>query len=480
MDVRAVLHVLGALLVFIGLTLLIPGALALVYDEGDALSFAISFVVVVLSGFAMWRLTPSNRELRIREGFGVVTFSWLLMSAFGALPFVLALEDFSYTDAFFETMSGFTTTGATILTDVEALPHGLLFWRSLTHWLGGMGIILLSLAILPMLGVGGMQLFKAEVPGPSVDKIQPRVQDTAKILWGVYVLLSAVEVVLLKVAGMNLFDAFCHTFGTMATGGFSTKNAGIPYFESAYIEGIITIFMILAGVNFSLHYRALRGNVAVYHRNSEFRLYVGIIAAVTLFLTLSVRFNNYDDTWVSFNKGAFQVASLLTTTGFHSADYELWSLPAQAILVIIMFVGGCAGSTGGGMKVVRVLLATKYAFVQLKKLVHPHAVIPIRYNKMSVSSDAITDVLGFLLVYMLLTVGAAFLMTLLGTDLITSISSVISSLSNIGPGIGAIGPTENFAHIPSAGKWLLSFLMLAGRLEIFTVLVIFSRHFWVR
>ena len=479
MDILAVLHILGALLIFIGATLIFPGTLSYFYDEGDLNSFAISFAIVVTVGFAIWKLTPGDREILIRDGFGVVTFGWILLAAFGALPFVLA-HDLSYTDAFFETMSGFTTTGATILTDVERLQHGLLFWRSFTHWLGGMGIILLSLAILPMLGVGGMQLFKAEVPGPSVDKLQPRVQDTAKILWGVYVLLSAIEIILLKLGGMNLFDSICHTFGTLATGGFSTKNAGIPYFKSAYIEAVITVFMILAGVNFSLHYRALKGNLAVFWRNSEFRSYLGIIFGASIFLCLYLRLNTYDDSGIAIQKSFFQVASLLTTTGFHSADYEVWPLAAQTLLVILMFVGGCAGSTGGGIKVVRVLLVFKYIFAQFKKLVHPHAVIPIRYNKMTISRDAVSDILGFVLVYFLLTASASFAMTLMGLDLVTSASTVISTLGNIGPGVGTIGPTENFAHIPVVGKWLLSFLMLAGRLEIFTVLVIFNRHFWVK
>ncbi len=480
MDIKAVAHVLGALLIFISLTLFFPIGVALFYKEGAVMSFLITQGAGLICGLLIWKLTPGDRELRIREGFGVVTFAWILLSAFGALPFVLSMPDISYTDAFFETMSGFTTTGATILPDVEALPYALLFWRSLTHWLGGMGIILLSLAILPMLRVGGMQLFKAEVPGPSVDKLKPRVQDTAKILWGVYVLLSGLEVVLLKIGGMTLFDSFCHTFGTMATGGFSTKNAGIMHFQSAYIETVIAVFMLLAGVNFALHYRALRGKPIVYWRNAEFRTYLGLIAGVTVFLVVMLRLHIYESVPTAFLKSIFQVLSLLTTTGFHSADYELWPLPTQMMLVLIMLVGGCAGSTGGGIKVVRVHLSVKYIFIQMKKLVHPHAVIPLRLNNLSISRDAIVDILGFLLVYFLILTGSSFIMSLMGLDLITSVSTVLSSLSNIGPGIGTIGPTENFAHVPAIGKWFLSFLMLAGRLEIFTVLVIFNRHFWIR
>lgn len=478
MDFKSVLHALGALLISIGASLLLPILVSLYYDDGDLIAFITSLFIIVSVGFLMWKFTKAG-DIRSREGFAIVTFGWVLLAGFGALPFVFAGAT-NYTDAFFETMSGFTTTGATILTDIESLSHGLLFWRSFTHWLGGMGIILLSLAILPMLGVGGMQLFKAEVPGPSVDKLKPRVQDTAKILWAVYVILTVAETILLKLAGMNLFDAICHTFGTMATGGFSTKNAGIPHFQSATIESVLTVFMILAGANFALHYRALKGNFSVYHKNPEFKFYIGIIAAVTFFLLLSTRLNNYDNYLTAFQKSIFQVASLITTTGFHSTDYELWSVPAQLSLILIMLIGGCAGSTGGGIKVVRILLTLKNISVQFKKLVHPHAVIPIRLGKTTVSQDTISDISAFLIIYFLLFAMASLIMAILGLDLVTAVSSVISTLSNIGPGIGNIGPTENFAFIPTSGKWFLSFLMLAGRLEILTVLVIFNRHFWVK
>jgi len=444
MDSEAVLHVLGALLMAVGILFLLPIGFSIYYNDGDLVGLLVSMIISVIFGALIWKLTASNRELHIREGFAVVTFGWTALALFGSLPFLITDVGISFTDAFFETMSGLTTTGATILTDVEALPHGLLFWRSLTHWIGGMGIIVLSLAILPMLGVGGMQLFKAEVPGPSVDKLQPRIQDTAKTLWGVYVLLSGIEAVLLMFGGMSLFDALCHTFGTMATGGFSTKNAGIGHFESAYIEYVITIFMILAGINFALHYRALRGQFQNYVKNSEFRFYLGLILVVAIFLTFSLRFNNYDSFSMAFQKSIFQVSSLMTTTGFHSADYETWTVSSQLLLVSLMFVGGCAGSTGGGMKVIRIFLIAKFAILQLKKLLHPHAVIPIRFNNISISKEAMTDIFGFVVLYLLILVFASFVMTFFGLDFTTSISSVISTLGNIGPGIGTIGPTENF------------------------------------
>jgi trk system potassium uptake protein TrkH len=437
-------------------------------------------LITVAVGFLMWRLTPGSRELQAREGFAVVTFGWILLACFGALPFVFCHLRVPFTDAFFETMSGFTTTGATILSDVEALPRGVLFWRSLTHWLGGMGIIVLSLAILPMLGVGGMQLFKAEVPGPSVDKLQPRIQDTAKILWGVYVLLSALETILLLFGGMSVFDALCHTFGTMATGGFSTKNAGIGYFNSPYVEYIITFFMVLAGTNFALHYHALRGRFIYYVRSSEFLFYLGIIFFFTITIGITLVIMMPGDYEVAFRRAVFQVVSILTTTGFHSADYELWSVFAQHSLVFLMFVGGCAGSTGGGVKVIRIYVTIKFMMAQLKKLVHPHAVIPVRFDRKSISQEAMTGILGFLLLYVgLLVLGTLFMATQ-GLDLVSSVSTVISTLGNIGPGVGTIGPTENFAHVSDIGKWVLSFLMLAGRLEIYTVLVIFNKSFWIK
>lgn len=480
MNLKAVLRVLGALLVFSGLSLLLPIAFSLYYNDGDFLALVISLLVTVASGAILWKLTPAQPILGIREGFAVVTFGWILLAAFGTLPYLLCEADIGFTDAFFETMSGFTTTGATILPDVESLPHGVLFWRSLTHWLGGMGIIVLSLAILPMLGIGGMQLFKAEVPGFEVDKLQPRIQDTAKVLWGVYFLFTVIEAVLLKLGGMTVFDALCHTFGTMATGGFSTKNAGIGHFQSDYIEWVLTLFMILAGTNFALHYKVLKGQFGSYWDSREFRFFIGVIVFVSAFVFVDLRFNQDMDSSESVVKSVFQVVSLLTTTGYHSADYETWAVPSQLILVVLMFFGGCAGSTGGGIKIVRIYLTVKYGIVQLKKLLHPHAVLPIRLGNRSVAPETITDILGFVLVYFIILVVSSIAMSLMGLDLVSSVSTVISSLGNIGPGVGMIGPTENFAPIPVAGKWLLSFLMLTGRLEIYTVLVIFNRNFWVK
>jgi len=319
-----------------------------------------------------------------------------------------------------------------------------------------------------------------EVTKSNPIKLQPRIQDTAKILWGVYVILTCIQTLLLKLGGMNIFDSLCHTFGTVATGGFSTKNAGIGFYQSAYIEYVITVFMILAGTNFALHYRVLKGRFKSYGENTEFRFYFGIILFVTSFVFLDLLFRRLYGFSGAFQKAVFQVTSLMTTTGYHSADYEAWPVSSQLILIIMMFFGGCAGSTAGGIKIVRIYLIIKYGFMQFKKLLHPHAVIPIRMGHRPVPPEAISDILGYVLLYFSIFVVSSILMSLMGLDLVTSVSTVISSLSNIGPGVGTIGPTENFAHIPGAGKWLLSFLMLVGRLEIYTVLVIFTRNFWIK
>ena len=408
----------------------------------------------------------------------MVTFGWLFFSLFGSLPFLLSGAIPSFTDAFFETMSGFSTTGATILTDIEVLPMGILFWRSLTHWIGGMGIIVLSLAILPFLGVGGMQLFKAEVPGPVADKLTPRITETAKILWAVYVLITAAETVLLMFGGMTLFDALCHSFGTMATGGYSTKNASIGAFNSAYIDYVVIFFMLLAGINFALHFRVLRGDIKAYFRNQEFLVFFSIIGMAFLLIGLDTFFGQYPDTELAVRKTLFQVVAILTTTGYGTADYELWAFSSQLILFFLMFVGGCAGSTGGGMKVMRIHLLVKFVFSEITRLLHPHAVVPVRIGKNVVPREVVTNVVGYFILFMLLFIFGVLIMAALGMDIVTAFGAVAASLGNIGPGLGEVGPTDNYAHLPVMGKWVLAILMLAGRLEVFTVVILFSPSYW--
>lgn len=478
MNITLTLRILGALLLFLAIALLLPIPVSWIYGDGAAGAFALSALISAACGGLLFTLFHSEKDLSVREGFAVVTFGWTLFALFGALPFVFSGAIPGYVDAFFETMSGFTTTGSTILTDIEAMAPSLLLWRSLTQWLGGMGIIVLSLAILPMLGVGGMQLFKAEVPGPTADRLKPRIQDTAKLLWGVYVLLTGAEVVLLMAGGMSLFDGINHAFTTMATGGFSTRNASVAAYGSAYIDWVITFFMFLAGVNFSLHYLALRGQISDFLRNEEFLFYSGLILVSTILITLLNMGSIYPGFFDNLRYSAFQVVSIMTTTGFGTADYELWPVLCQYLLIFSMFIGGCAGSTGGGMKVARILLLFKHAQVQLFRLIHPRAVRLVKLGDRPVDKEVMQSILGFFALYLGVFVAASFIMAAVGMDLTSAGASVIATLSNIGPGLGSVGPVDNFAHVPAFGKLVLAFCMLLGRLELFTVLVLVFPSFW--
>ncbi|MFC1514130.1 TrkH family potassium uptake protein [candidate division KSB1 bacterium] len=476
--VSVILNVLGLLLVFIGLFMLIPAGIAFYYGDGDFQAILVSAALSIFVGLLSFYFTNIPDDIRPKEGFSIVTFGWFAVTLFGALPFYFSASIPSFIDCFFETMSGFTTTGASILNDIEGLPRGILFWRSLTHWLGGMGIILLSLAILPILGVGGMQLYKAEVPGPTSDKLSPRVRQTAKILWYVYVLFTFIEILLLKLGGMTLYDASCHTFGTMATGGFSTKGASIGHYNSAYFDIVIIVFMLIAGTSFSLHYKALRGNFKVYLKDQEFRYFMGLMLVITLLIFMNVYTSSHETAGKALRDSAFQVVSIGTTTGYGTADYEQWNTFSQILLFTLMFVGGCAGSTGGGMKIVRIALLVKYSISELKKAIHPDAVIPIRFNGRPVSSEIINKILSFSLLFLGLFVVSTIIMSLMGLDFLTAMGAVAASIGNIGPGLANVGPTDNYADIPAAGKFLLSMLMLIGRLEVFTVLVVFHPSFW--
>lgn len=478
MNITLTLRILGALLLFLAIALLVPVPFSWFYGDGAASSFILSAVISAGCGGLLFSTFRSETDLSVREGFAVVTFGWTLFALFGALPFVFSGAIPSYLNAFFETMSGFTTTGSTILTNIEAMPPSLLLWRSLTQWIGGMGIIVLSLAILPMLGVGGMQLFKAEVPGPTADRLKPRIQDTAKLLWGVYVLLTGAEVLLLMSGGMSFFDGINHAFTTMATGGFSTRNASVAAYGSAYIDWVITFFMFLAGVNFSLHYLALRGRIGDFIRNEEFLFYTGLLMVGTSLITLLNMGSTYPDFLDNLRFSAFQVVSIMTTTGFGTADYELWPVLCVYLLVFLMFIGGCAGSTGGGMKVARILLIFKHAQVQVFRLIHPRAVRLVKLGDRPVDKEVMQSILGFFALYMGVFVAASFIMAGIGMDLPSAGASVIATLSNIGPGLGSIGPTDNFAHVPAIGKLVLAFCMLLGRLELFTVLVLVFPSFW--
>ena len=478
-NYKVILNFVGFLLILNGLAMMTGIPFSLYYGDNDVTVLLLTGTGISFLGFILYYFSKSkSKDITKREGYVVVTLGWIVMSFFGALPFVFHGSIPSFTDAFFETMSGFTTTGASILNNIESIPHGLLFWRSLTQWLGGMGFIVLSLALLPILGIGGMQLFVAEVPGPTKDKIHPRVRETAKRLWGIYVIFTMAEILLLLVGGMDFFDAINHSFTTMATGGFSTKQASIAYYTSPFIQYVIILFMFLAGMNFSLHYFLLHRDFKKISDNEEFRFYSFLILAFTFVITVGLYTTHEVGFEISVRDSLFQVVSMITTTGFVTADYELWGVFYHTLFFLMLFIGGSAGSTGGGVKVVRHLLLIKNSALELRRLVHPRAVIPVRFNNVSVSKDIIFNIMAFLLFYLAIFVTGTIIMTLIGLDFLTAMGSVATSLGNVGPAIEGVGPSDNFSHIPDLGKWVLSFLMMLGRLELFTVLIIFSPAFW--
>ena len=455
-------------------------AWSLYYGDSGLIPLLQSIVVTISFGVVMMALfrTKDNKELSVHDGFAVVPMSWIAMAIFSAFPFYFSGAIPNVTDAFFESMSGVTTTGASILNNIESLPHGVLYWRSFIQWIGGMGIIVFYIAVLPLLGVGGVQLFKAEVPGPVADKIKPRVRETAKVLWIVYVGITFAEIIALSVAGMSIFDAVCHGFTTMPTGGFSTKNTSIGYFESSIIHYIIIFFMFLAGVNFSLHFRAIHGDIKTYIKDKEFLAYLGGLLIVTLVVFSAVSFQGDSLNALNFRDSLFTTISILTTTGYSSADYELWPVFVQLILLALMFVGGMGGSTGGGMKVIRVMLLLKYAGHETRRMLHARALIPIRIGKQLIKEDVVRNTLGFFLFFMSAFILSTIVLASMGLDISSAIGAAASAMGNIGPGLGDFGPTDNYALLSPPGKWILTFCMLLGRLEIFTVMVLFSRTFW--
>ncbi|PIE55486.1 MAG: potassium transporter [Dethiosulfovibrio peptidovorans] len=476
-----VCRVLGLIGAIVSLSMLWPLWWSLKDGSADRIPFICGIAIGLGIGVVLYCLGRGQdyQELGIREAFAVVSLSWILASSIGAVPFYMAGTTSTYTDAFFEAMSGFTTTGASILSDIESNPRGILFWRSLTHWLGGMGIIVLSLAVLPFIGVGGMQLFKAEVPGPTPEKLTPRVQQTAVLLWGVYVLLSFLEVLALSIAGMNLFDALTHTFGTMATGGFSPLNGSVGQFHNPVFDWIIIVFMFLAGANFALHYMVLQGKLLALWYDEEFRFYFKVIAFSSLSIMAFLMFSgSYSSLEKAFRDATFQVVSIVTTTGYATADFDTWPQYTRFLLLLLMFIGGCAGSTGGGIKNVRIMVVLRRVGVELRRLLHPQQLIKMRLNGRPLREDIITSVTAFFLLYMVLFAVGTAAMAAMGLDLLSALSSVAATLGNIGPGLESVGPTQNYGAICIPGKWLLSLFMLLGRLEIFTVIMLFMPGTW--
>ena len=485
MNKRAVFHLVAMVTLVIGLAMGLCSALSRYWADpvwvqhSLIFSSAITAVVAVILLF----LTRGDINLSRRDGFAVVTLGWIFAAVFGALPYILSGVIPHPVAAVFETMSGFTTTGASVLPagefqTLESIPRGILFWRALTHWFGGMGVLVLCVAILPFLGVGGMQLYRAEMPGPSKDRLTPRITTTAKLLWGVYALLTLVEILLLKFAGgMNWFDSFCHTFATMATGGFSTRTASVGAYNSGVIDCIIIFFMFAAGVNFSLHYYALTGKPGRYWKDSEFRFYFIFLLVCGLFLTVNI-LPLYDGVLESLRAAFFQATSIMTTTGFVTANFDVWPDASRLLLVLMMFVGGCAGSTGGGIKVVRVIILWRKMMKEVRQFMRPQAVMQVKLGGKTVEQEIISHISAFFVIFLIVFALASFAMTFFAEDLVTAITSVIATLGNIGPGLSAVGATQNYAAIPVPGQIILTLCMLLGRLELYTVLILFLPSFW--
>lgn len=472
MRLQVVIHMLGVLLIIIGIFEIFPFLWSVFYQEAEALVFLICIVITVLIGCILKGLGKYAENITLKEGFAFVTLGWIIAGVFGSFPFYFSGVFTNYVDAFFESMSGFTTTGATVIEDIEILGHGILIWRSMTQWLGGMGIIALFVAVLPRLGGGTFYLFRAEIPGPVKEKIVPRIAETAKILWGIYLLISLAQLIMLLLSGLSVFDSFNHTFTTMATGGFSTRNESIAAFNNPFTEGVIITFMFMAGVNFSLYYALFRGNIKSIFQDYEFRFYLAFLFVTGLFVSLILFLYTHDSIFDSIRYGFFQVVSITTTTGFATDNFDEWPPFLRGALFFMKFMGGCGGSTGGSIKQIRIIVAVKFCFREVYRIIHPRAVLPVRLGNKAVSENIAVNIVGFTLFYILIFVIGSLVMTSFGLELVSAFSAVAATLGNVGPGLDLVGPLETYAPIPSLGKILLSFLMLVGRLEIFTVMVL--------
>ena len=478
-NFRIIARVFSLMLIFEGFFMLVSAAISLIYQEHAAYSFLYSALITLFTGAIVF--TPFRNIEKIygnKEGYIIVTGICLIFSLFGTLPFLISGSIKNFGDAFFESMSGFTTTGATILTNIESLPRGILFWRSLTQWLGGVGIIFISLSAFPFFKSINIQLTATEFSGLPADKIHPRIKDAAKRLVTIYFLLTLIEVILLSIGGMPVFDAVCHSFSTLSTGGFSTRNNGISDFSSPFILIVITFFMFIAGTNLTLVYFGLKGNFKKIFGNNEFVFYTAICIIFSLIVSFVLYNNSGSSSGNAIINGAFHAVSIITTTGFYTQNYNLWGNLILILFFIMMFTGGTAGSTSGGIKIVRLLLITKNSRQELKRLIHPSAFIPVRLGKHTVSQNTIYNLLVFIAIYFFIICFGAFMISMMGYNLITSFSTSASMLGNIGPGIGTFGPFTNYSTVPMTGKWFLSGLMLLGRLELLTVLILFTRNFY--
>lgn len=474
MNYGIVIKILGNILMVEGLLMLPSLLVSVYYGQDDILSFIISILLTIAIGLIMSIRKNDSERIKSKEGLAIVSLAWVLVSFFGSLPFVLSGSIPSLIDAFFETVSGFTTTGSTVVNNIESFPKGILFWRSFTHWIGGMGILVFTIAIIPTLGIGGFQIFKAESPGPVKDRIVPKIKDTAKILYKTYIIMTLVEVVFLLFGKISLYEAIVHTFGTVGTGGFSTRSESIGAFNSTYIYIVVGIFMVLSGVNFSLYYALYKGKWREVLKNNELRLYIAIVLISTLLIGVNLYFTSYKDIGTSLRDSFFQTGSIITTTGYATADFDLWPTFSKSILFLLMFVGGCAGSTSGGMKGIRILVLFKIIKRQIVKIFHPRAVVPIKVDGKTVSDDTISGITAFFILYMFIFGISTVIVSLEGITLQDSASAVATTLGNIGPGFGIIGPTRTFSEFSDITTLFFSFLMLLGRLELFTIIALLT------
>lgn len=478
MNLKMTTYILGRMLGVEALVLLIPAIVAGWYGE-NIFPFLITSVILLIPFLLCGVKKPEDTTIYGKEGFVIIACAWILWSVFGALPFMISGSIPSFVDAFFETVSGFTTTGSTILTDIASLPKGINFWRCLTHWIGGMGVLVFVMVIVSLEEKNSMHLMRAEVPGPETDKLVPRAQSSARILYGMYFALTVIEVILLYLGGMDLYDSVIHSFSTAGTGGFNNRNNSVAYYDSAYIDGVITIFMILFGINFNMYYFLLLKKVKVVLKNEEVRAYLGIIAAATVAITINI-LNVYGNVFHAFRYAVFQVASVITTTGFATADYNVWPEFSKCVLLCIMVIGACAGSTGGGMKVSRILIIFKSVKRELKQIVHPKSVSIVKVSGKKVDEETLHNVYIYVLAYVFILIASVLVVSLNNFDFATTFSGVLTTINNVGPGIAAVGPIENFSAFSDLSKIVFCFDMLVGRLEIFPFLVLFSPDLWRR
>jgi trk system potassium uptake protein TrkH len=480
-NYNSIMLIMGKIFIVSGLAMTFPLLVAIIYGEKEMYSAFYGIVIpAIMAGIIItMAVTPSNKAIRIRDGFLIVALVWILVTLLGAFPFVLS-EKMSFVDSFFEMASGFSTTGASILTDIESMPYSILFWRSFTHWLGGLGIVIFAIAIMPQLNIGGFNILRAETPGPTYEKISPKFKGQARILFTIYLILTIAETLLLKVGGLNWFDALVHTFGTVGTGGFSSYNDSLGHFQSTYVSLVVTLFMVLSALNFTLYYTSMKRGLHGFFKDSEFRFFMIIIFVATALISLNLFSSNLYDLPIALRESAFQVASVITTTGYATVNYDLWPTFSKAILFCLMMVGGCSGSTGGGLKAIRALIILRFIRRGILVRLHPSAVCTVRLGPKTVPGDVVTAVGGFSLLYVATIMFSAVIISFDNHDMVTSLTAAMACIGSIGPGFGGVGPAMNYSIFSDPIKIFLSFLMLAGRLELFTLFMLFTPKFWNR